>query len=79
MSENEGLTYSFARSIWFYIGFSSARKFSQSWIKTVTNDFSSDKIVGHGGFGKVYRGVFRHTDVAVKVLSEVLLYNIITL
>lgn len=31
------------------------------------------ELVGKGGFGKVYRGVFCHQDVAVKQLDPVLM------
>lgn len=40
-------------------------------LKLATNDYNSDAVVGEGGFGKVYRGRLRYSDVAVKVLSDV--------
>ena len=35
-----------------------------------TDNFSSESKIGEGGFGTVYRGVLRCSDVAVKVLSK---------
>ena len=34
-----------------------------------TSDLSA--MIGKGGFGRVYRGTYHGTDIAVKVLSEV--------
>ena len=45
--------------------------FSFDDLSSVTNNFSKDKIIGKGGFGKVYRGRLRHSEVAIKVLNTV--------
>lgn len=45
----------------------SKRQFAYSEIVTVTNGF--ERILGEGGFGKVYYGQINDTQVAVKVLS----------
>uniref|UniRef100_A0A914EN46 Polynucleotide 5'-hydroxyl-kinase NOL9 n=1 Tax=Acrobeloides nanus TaxID=290746 RepID=A0A914EN46_9BILA len=37
-------------------------------ILAATNDFSSDKILGKGGYGTVYKGYWKLTDVAIKRL-----------
>lgn len=45
--------------------------FKKQELELATGSFSDDKLVGKGGFGKVYRGNLRFTDVAVKLLSSV--------
>ena len=45
-------------------------------VKKATENFSSELLVGKGGFGCVYRGYMRCTTVAIKVLTEV--SNILT-
>jgi hypothetical protein len=45
--------------------------FSMKDLKNATTNFSPDSVIGAGGFGKVYQGRLRYSDVAVKVLSDV--------
>ena len=45
--------------------------FSYHSLCDVTDNFSNDKLVGKGGFGRVYRGKLRHIDVAIKVPNTV--------
>ena len=45
--------------------------FSVDDLSRVTDNFSKERLIGKGGFGKVYRGKLRHADVAVKVLNTV--------
>uniref|UniRef100_A0A915EAU1 Protein kinase domain-containing protein n=1 Tax=Ditylenchus dipsaci TaxID=166011 RepID=A0A915EAU1_9BILA len=35
-------------------------------ILEATNNFAADKILGRGGYGVVYKGVWKHTEVAIK-------------
>ena len=44
------------------------RYFNYSEVVEVTNNF--ERVLGKGGFGKVYHGVLNGDQVAVKVLSE---------
>ncbi|XP_008782532.2 receptor-like serine/threonine-protein kinase ALE2 isoform X2 [Phoenix dactylifera] len=49
----------------------SAQTFSIAEIERATNRFDSSRIIGEGGFGRVYRGVLEDgTKVAVKVLKR---------
>ena len=45
--------------------------FSADDLTNATCNYSSDKLIGEGGFGRVYRARLRYSDVAVKVLSNV--------
>lgn len=40
-------------------------------LSEVTESFSKDRLIGKGGFGQVYHGRLRHSDVAIKVLNDV--------
>ncbi|KAL9224239.1 hypothetical protein vseg_000299 [Gypsophila vaccaria] len=46
------------------------RKYTAEEIKEATDFLSEEKVVGEGGYGKVYKGILDHTSVAVKVLRE---------
>ncbi|KAK7291825.1 hypothetical protein RIF29_07278 [Crotalaria pallida] len=46
------------------------RKYTIDEIKTATNFFSKDLLIGEGGYGKVYKCTLDHTPVAVKVLHQ---------
>lgn len=35
-------------------------------IVAATNGFSAENILGKGGYGVVYRGIWKHTEVAIK-------------
>lgn len=60
---------SFGSSIAPYTG--SAKTFSTSDIERATNNFDATRILGEGGFGRVYSGILEDgTKVAVKVLKR---------
>ncbi|KAI3975397.1 hypothetical protein MKX01_004484 [Papaver californicum] len=60
---------SFASSINTYAG--SAKTYSAGEIEKATNNFHDTRILGEGGFGRVYRGIMDDgTNVAVKVLKR---------
>uniref|UniRef100_A0A803MRM2 Serine/threonine-protein kinase n=1 Tax=Chenopodium quinoa TaxID=63459 RepID=A0A803MRM2_CHEQI len=46
------------------------RRYTPDEIRVATEDFSEEKIIGEGGYGKVYRGTLDHTPVAIKVLER---------
>ncbi|GFY93980.1 protein kinase superfamily protein [Actinidia rufa] len=63
------VSLSFGSSIATYTG--SAKTFSSSDIERATNNFTASRILGEGGFGRVYSGVLDcGTEVAVKVLKR---------
>lgn len=46
---------------------------SRSWLVSNEVEVNREKILGSGAFGKVYKGTFRGTPVAVKELHEVII------
>ncbi|KAL5835763.1 hypothetical protein ACOSQ3_015313 [Xanthoceras sorbifolium] len=65
----ESASLSFGSSIATYTG--SAKTFSTSDIERATSNFDDSRILGEGGFGRVYSGVLEDgTKVAVKVLKR---------
>ena len=49
---------------------SSVLQFSPSEIEEATAKFSKERVVGKGGFGKVFWAIIRGTKVAVKCLTK---------
>ena len=48
-------------------------------LKQACDGFHPSKQIGKGGFGEVYRGYFRSTSIAVKLLTDVcILGNLLT-
>ena len=48
-----------------------AMEFPFEELLQATNNLSQDNLIGEGGYGKVYKGLLRYTEVAIKLLSEV--------
>lgn len=44
-------------------------EFSFSEIEEATCNFNESLKIGEGGYGKIFKGILRHTDVAIKMLS----------
>ncbi|XP_021807069.1 nascent polypeptide-associated complex subunit alpha, muscle-specific form-like isoform X6 [Prunus avium] len=69
MSRHSSVSLSFGSSIATYTG--SANTFSASDIERATDNFDPSRILGEGGFGRVYSGVLEdETKIAVKVLKR---------
>lgn len=50
----------------------SCMEFTSSELCEATKNYSKKSVIGHGGFGKVYKGVLRGSlTAAIKVLSQV--------
>ncbi|KAI9192028.1 hypothetical protein LWI28_017146 [Acer negundo] len=65
----ESTSLSFGSSIATYTG--SAKTFSASDIERATGNFDASRVLGEGGFGRVYSGVLEDgTKAAVKVLKR---------
>ena len=45
------------------------REFTEADLGNMTEDFSN--VIGRGSFGCVYKGIYEHTPVAVKVINPV--------
>ncbi|RDX69245.1 U-box domain-containing protein 33, partial [Mucuna pruriens] len=45
-------------------------EFSFSEIKEATGNFNLSMKIGEGGYGNIFKGVLRHTDVAIKMLQS---------
>lgn len=43
--------------------------FSFSDLQNATSNFDPSLIIGKGGYGKIYKGILRHTEVAIKILD----------
>ncbi|CAI8613163.1 unnamed protein product [Vicia faba] len=43
-------------------------EFSFSEIEEATSNFDPSQKIGEGGYGNIYKGVLRHTEVAIKIL-----------
>ncbi|XP_009352656.2 receptor-like serine/threonine-protein kinase ALE2 [Pyrus x bretschneideri] len=68
-SRHSSLSLSFGSSIAPYTG--SANTFSASDIERATNNYDDSRVLGEGGFGRVYSGVLEDgTKIAVKVLKR---------
>lgn len=44
-------------------------EFSFSEIKEATRNFNPSLKIGQGGYGSIFKGILRHTEVAIKMLS----------
>ena len=68
-SRDSFASLSFGSSIATYTG--SAKTYSAGDIEKATDHFNASKVLGEGGFGRVYSGVLEDgTKVAVKVLKR---------
>lgn len=44
-------------------------EFSYSEIEEATCNFNPSLKIGEGGYGNIFKGIIRHTEVAIKILS----------
>lgn len=54
----------------FSVPGTTVRMFTTEEIKAITDNYFAEKI-GKGAFGRVFRGTYHHTEVAMKVLRKV--------
>ena len=54
-----------------YATFSCRMEFSEYEVMLAVGQKDEDNVIGRGGYGTVYKGILRHTEVAVKFLSPV--------
>lgn len=52
-----------------HILFKSPNEFSFSEIEEATCNFNPSLKIGEGGYGNVFKGILRHTEVAIKMLN----------
>lgn len=57
----------------FFVAGTTVRMFTTEEIEAITANYSAEKEVGKGAFGRVFRGMYHHTEVAVKVLRKVII------
>ena len=44
--------------------------YSKEEVSTATRNFDRRNLIGQGGFGQVFKGILRHTPVAIKRLND---------
>ena len=64
-------------SWWHHVAFCNdvdqCMEFFAQELSEATKNYSRSTVIGRGGYGTVYKGILRYGDVAVKVLSQVVL------
>lgn len=56
------------------LGESQLLQLDSSSLKEASNDFNKSNLIGEGGFGTVFKGYFRSTHIAIKLLTTVNIY-----